>query len=157
MVICRRCQELRPGDDFYVQKRGDRTYIGKTCKRCIKGHAKDYSDGALRRRGGRAGTKMPDRLTDGGMSGAERRAFWATYKMRCGCSDCGTHEWEVLEFDHLPQFEKLFDIGAAVHQTGIYTDQQISDEVAKCEVVCRPCHVKRTGQRKAQRARSYRW
>jgi len=78
------------------------------------------------------------------MSGKERRAYWTDYKRRKGCLDCGERDWRKLQFDHLPQFQKLFDIGSACKSTGVYTDQDIELEVAKCEVVCDQCHLERT-------------
>lgn len=80
------------------------------------------------------------------MTGAERKALWRNYKYDAGCRDCGTRSG-VLEFDHLPQHEKLFTISEAIPRTGLYGDAEIAAEVAKCEVVCAPCHHKRTSGR----------
>lgn len=91
---------------------------------------------------------MPGRLTPGGMTGKERRAYWAAYKAQQGCTDCGCKDSDILEFDHLPGHEKLFTIGEAVMQTGYHSDADIVAEVAKCEVVCNPCHLKRTVSRR---------
>jgi hypothetical protein len=82
-----------------------------------------------------------DRLT-------ERRAFLDAFKIAKGCTDCGyaIHP-AVLEFDHLPQFTKSFDIGRAVYKaawTGIL------EEIAKCEVVCANCHRIRTVERRGE-------
>lgn len=60
------------------------------------------------------------------------------------CADCrhGFHS-SVMEFDHLPQFEKLFNIA----QWRQHNRKEIRAEIAKCEVVCANCHRLRTWER----------
>ena len=43
-----------------------------------------------------------------------------------------------MEFDHLPEFEKLFSVGDC--RRGY---QHTINEAAKCDVVCCKCHEKR--------------
>ena len=75
----------------------------------------------------------------------ERRAILKALKQERGCTDCGYEEdGDVLEFDHLPQYEKSFTIGSAVSNKGIDT---LLKEIEKCEVVCANCHRKRTMSR----------
>lgn len=149
---CRKCRDLRPSDDFYLHEHKGKLYPAKVCNRCVKAYARDEARAVVMRRGL---TKKPaERLTPGGMSGKERRAYWATYKAGKGCADCGETDWRVLEFDHLPEHEKAFTIAHAIKQTGYYSDEDIAAEIAKCEVVCRSCHWARTSQRaRAPRAR----
>ena len=147
LKVCARCDELRPADGFRVYRKPEGDYVSKICRRCLLASTKEGREKVVARRGFR--TKRPKRLTEGGMTGAERRAYWATFKRRAGCTDCGTHDWRVLEFDHLPGFEKLFTIGEAVKLTGFYTDEQIAAEVTKCEVVCNSCHLSRTMMRRS--------
>ena len=62
------------------------------------------------------------------------------------CADCGGR-WPalVMEFDHMPGTEKLFDIGCGpARKWGWRT---IVAEIAKCEVVCPTCHRIRTFRR----------
>lgn len=56
------------------------------------------------------------------------------------CADCGSTEIEVLQFDHLPQYEKKFDVGGPPD----VSQRVLLDEIAKCDVVCPTCHVRRT-------------
>lgn len=84
------------------------------------------------------------------MTGAARKSFWAAYKARKGCADCGDRA-SVLQFDHLPEHTKLFTIANALGRTRIYSDADIAAEVAKCEVVCNSCHVIRTRHRRMVR------
>jgi len=62
------------------------------------------------------------------------------------CVDCGETDIRVLQFDHLPQFEKKFEIGRAI--TGSTRKWEvILEEINKCEVVCANDHLRRTGSR----------
>lgn len=79
---------------------------------------------------------------------AWRREYLDTYKVSRGCTDCGFSEHPAaLEFDHLPQFEKLFDIGRAVYKVAWTA---ILLEIEKCEVVCSNCHRIRTAERRGE-------
>jgi hypothetical protein len=55
-----------------------------------------------------------------------------------GCSDCGTEDIRVLEFDHLG--DKEFGIS----QIRDGAEERLRAEIAKCEVVCANCHRIRT-------------
>lgn len=59
------------------------------------------------------------------------------------CVDCSVSDIRVLEFDHLPGFEKVKDVARMV--TGsTYSWERILEEINKCEVVCANCHRIRT-------------
>jgi len=62
------------------------------------------------------------------------------YKQEHPCVDCREPDTIVLEFDHLPQFEKL--AGVATLTTA--SVQRLWIEIQKCEVVCANCHTRRT-------------
>jgi len=59
-----------------------------------------------------------------------------------GCTDCKNTDIRVLEFDHRPGVEKLFDIGG--DPKGL---NKLLEEIAKCDVVCANCHRIRTIER----------
>ena len=64
---------------------------------------------------------------------------------KSNCTDCNTDDWRLLEFDHLPQFEKKKDISKLMlHGIAIST---IKKEIEKCEIVCCNCHALRTMKR----------
>jgi hypothetical protein len=61
------------------------------------------------------------------------------------CVDCGEADPIVLEFDHRPDENKLFNIGAATSLSmGLAS---VRDEIAKCEVRCANCHRRITYKR----------
>jgi len=49
-----------------------------------------------------------------------------------------------MQWDHLPGFDKIGDISGS--WTG-RSEQEILDEIAKCELVCTNCHTIRTFRR----------
>lgn len=66
-------------------------------------------------------------------------------KLERGCADCGYRGHAVaLDFDHLPGFPKLRNIGRLAKDGG---RARVYAEVAKCEVVCANCHRVRSLQR----------
>ena len=77
----------------------------------------------------------------------ERRLseFITEAKTARGCTDCGYCANPLaLQFDHLPEHEKLFDIGGKTR----YSKAYIQAEIDKCEVVCANCHAIRTHGRR---------
>lgn len=64
------------------------------------------------------------------------------YKESVGCIDCKEkYPHYVLQFDHLPGFEKIDSPSQLFHN---YSRDKAMEEVAKCEVVCANCHMIRT-------------
>lgn len=62
------------------------------------------------------------------------------------CTDCGiSYPSYVMDFDHLPQYEKLFAIGRTI--TYHKSFKALKEELAKCELVCANCHRIRTHNR----------
>ena len=63
------------------------------------------------------------------------------------CTDCGgIFHHSVMDFDHLPQFKKEFELA----KWRKHSRRQIKAEIAKCEVVCSNCHRVRTWRRTHQ-------
>lgn len=61
------------------------------------------------------------------------------------CMDCGEQfPHFVLEFDHRPDEEKLFNISNARKHATI---EEVNTEIAKCDLVCANCHRFRTWSR----------
>lgn len=62
------------------------------------------------------------------------------------CKDCNeTYHYCVMEFDHLPEFKKEFNISRVSQRVG---KQKLLDEINKCDIVCSNCHRIRTYLRK---------
>lgn len=73
-----------------------------------------------------------------------RELVW-DYLLQNPCIDCGESDPRVLEFDHLPEFDKKCNISSAVQ--GARGKKLILDEIKKCEIRCCNCHRKKTAER----------
>jgi len=61
------------------------------------------------------------------------------------CTDCQqTFPVECMDFDHLPKFDKKFNLASMIG----YSAEAIEQELAKCELVCSNCHRIRTAARR---------
>lgn len=76
----------------------------------------------------------------------EKRRLVFEYLLEHPCVDCGETDPIVLEFDHLPGFEKRRDVGTMI-ASGTWSWATILEEIAKCEVVCANDHKRRTSKR----------
>jgi hypothetical protein len=63
------------------------------------------------------------------------------------CEDCdGVFVPLLMDWDHRPEEEKMFDISSAV--SGGWRLDRIKAEIEKCSLVCCWCHVSRTMARR---------
>lgn len=85
----------------------------------------------------------------GRRSALKRRRFLNLLKMERPCYDCGgMFPPAVTDWDHLPQFEKKFNVGA---QQKSFSLEACIDEINKCQLVCSNCHRLRTQARKQKK------
>lgn len=67
------------------------------------------------------------------------------------CADCGKrYETEKMTFDHLPQYKKEGEINYFVR---LKSRRRLFIEMAKCDIVCRPCHDAREINRGRMKAK----
>lgn len=77
---------------------------------------------------------------------ATTRQWLADIKLSSGCVDCGFKKHpDALHFDHLPQYEKKFNVG---RDMGNHGRESILTEINKCEVRCANCHAVKTAERR---------
>jgi hypothetical protein len=75
----------------------------------------------------------------------DKRKWIIRIKENTPCTDCGRYyPHYVMEFDHLPQYEKKFLVSLGCVQRKI---DLIKAEMAKCELVCSNCHRVRSHTR----------
>lgn len=126
---CTKCNETKLLEDFKQKNRQQSSGVVKviqaTCKKCYN---KLYTGRLADKNGWRA---------------KRYRSFIYDYLSCRLCVDCGYSNWIALEFDHLPQYQKLSDISS---MTQLSLDR-IQAEIAKCEVVCSNCHSIRSFKR----------
>ena len=75
----------------------------------------------------------------------ESRKQILEYFLTHPCVDCGEKDLMVLEFDHLPKFEKKHAIANMLYHGSSW--ETILKEITKCEVVCANDHRRRTQKR----------
>jgi hypothetical protein len=133
---------------------------GATCARSAGHGGCHYSAAAIeqQREANRAwGTVLENterhRETSRQYRHVQRRRYKAALramKVASGCVDCGAtpDDASELDFDHLPGFEKVNNVMDLASRTVPWA--QIMAEVAKCEVVCKSCHRRRTRERAAE-------
>jgi hypothetical protein len=125
--FCNRCAQVRPVEDFN-RHRGKRQWWCRDCFReyfRLRGELHRKQVYASRRR-------RVDRA----------REFVRAYLRAHPCGDCGEEDPLVLEFDHLR--DKVMEVSRLVHDGQLTA---LEAEMAKCEVVCRNCHRRRTADR----------
>ena len=70
---------------------------------------------------------------------SELRSWIADYKRTLSCVRCGFKHPAALQFHHVDQNTKKFEIGSAVMlQKSL---RQVQEEIAKCECICANCHA----------------
>jgi hypothetical protein len=78
------------------------------------------------------------------------KKFIRNLKEKDPCVDCGLlHPYYKMQFDHLPQYEKLFTIANFYDYTMDLV--VIINEIRKCELVCANCHTDRTHKRREEK------
>ena len=135
MKQCSRCAVLRPRTDFNRDsRRADQLQV--YCRACSAevSHARYEA---------RVGRSVP--RTSRPVYAVTRGAWLRSLKTGRPCTDCGRlFDRQVMQWDHLPEFNKLGDISGS--WTG-RSEQEILAEIAKCELVCTNCHTIRTFKR----------
>ena len=111
--LCRYCHKYYPESDFGVAlTTKNKVYRRHKCRYCYRATKKELKD---------------------------KYSQWiADYKKENKCSKCGIVDCRVLEFHHLENKNKEFDIGFAIN--GHYGINRIKKEIEKCIILCSNCH-----------------
>ena len=73
---------------------------------------------------------------------ANRRAAW--FAENGPCAKCGS--WERLELDHIDRATKVD------HHIWSWSEKRRAAELAKCQVLCRSCHIDKTREENRSKA-----
>lgn len=73
-------------------------------------------------------------------------AYIENLKRTGGCVDCKNNDYRVLDYDHLPEFEKVIEISLAARNC--WSLKRLDEEIAKCVLRCANCHRIKTWERK---------
>jgi len=125
MKKCANCRQLKPFDQFRLG-----AGVGGRYSYC------------------RACARELDRARSEERAHANRVWVWS-YTSERGCTDCGTKDARVLEFDHVNGKEET----VALMMRDSLLEDLVEEVTKRCEVVCKNCHAIRTHRR----ANNYRW
>lgn len=67
------------------------------------------------------------------------KAWWCNYKNTLKCERCGENHIYCLDFHHLNQSKKEYNISSMIYRYGRKT---VLKEIEKCIVLCKNCHAK---------------
>jgi len=134
---CRNCDKWKEEEEFSWRwkKLGIRQPL---CKECDKVRRRKHYDAHAeeeRARSGQVTTNRRNRAT----------YFIYEYLSNHPCVDCGEYDPAVLTFDHI-RGDKRMDVAAMALEG--YSIEALTEEIAKCEVVCSNCHMRRTSMRR---------
>ncbi len=142
MKRCHACGDELPLDQFPPNRaRGDGRQ--SMCRSCYAKYQRDYhrrrvvEDVEYRERTRKARRERQSRIRRHNHQQLLRH--FADHP----CVDCGEDDHVVLTFDHV-RGEKRFTIADRLHTMRW---ERLLDEIAKCEVVCANCHMRRTATR----------
>lgn len=149
---CSKCGEIKAVSEF--NKNGShRDGLSSHCKNCLNAYAAKYrreNRELVRERFRRSYRKYAVRYKQKMAVYREEnreqirqygRDRMAKYKNGQECQQCGESHQACLEFHHRDPGQKEHDISAMV-RAGKFSDEEILEEIAKCDVLCRNCHAK---------------
>jgi hypothetical protein len=65
--------------------------------------------------------------------------WFKSIKSTKSCVECGESRYELLDFHHIDPSTKITTVSDML---GRYGRSKILDEMAKCEILCKSCHMK---------------
>lgn len=132
--ICNRCDKELPLSNF-CKKVSSLDGLQGFCKVCNSERSKTYYKNNHE--------KHKRVIKDRGHKQKQLiREFLLNLLKNSECKDCQNNDIRVLEFDHLPGFEKKHNVSEMI--TGRYSVLRVQEEINKCEIVCANCHKIRT-------------
>lgn len=137
MRRCIRCTQWKDESEFNIRDK-ERGYLQSVCRDCQQQDSRDRytnnTNGVL---------EMNKQSRQKSKSLAKQFVF--EYLSQNPCVDCGERDIEVLTFDHI-RGEKKWNI-ADIIQHG-YSVETIAAEIAKTDVTCFNCHMRREQKRR---------
>jgi ferredoxin len=136
MKRCARCGEIKDDDDFNWR------YLGimrqSICRECQRLQRREHYERNIDQEKART-----YQVTKRRRENAQR--FIYEYLSYQKCVDCGEYDFSVLTFDHV-RGKKKKEISRMIAD-GDSVDA-ILQEIAKCQVVCSNCHMRREQKRR---------
>lgn len=137
MKQCSICKNLKSVED-YNKNKTKKDGLNTMCKKCSRERSKRYykeNSEVHKVNVQKRNLKQKKVIYD----------FLLSHFAKNPCKDCGNDDVRVLEFDHLPEHKKEFDISLGLKNN--YSKARMQGEIDKCDVVCANCHKIRTVER----------
>ena len=132
MKQCSNCRRILPLEYFSPKS----TLHRKTyCKECQRAYCREH----YRRN---VAAHIQRRMIKSKRYRDRNRRLVVEYLLGHPCVDCGESDILVLDFDHRDGREKQFDISVFVSRGQSW--RRIEAEIAKCDVRCANCHLRKT-------------
>ena len=131
--ICTKCKDKKDIELFNKNKRKPDGY-NNICRECSNARSKQYYNE------NRDHHKTIVMARNKKVAIENRRKIFDYYKSH-PCVDCGEKDPMVLEFDHRDGVDKFDNVSTMIRD---YSWENISKEIAKCDVRCANCHRRRT-------------
>lgn len=131
---CSLCRVTKPLTEFNVRRKS-RDGVQSMCRQCSAERSRRYHQENKRRHINQINKRKA-------LFVARNRQFLLEYLLQHPCADCGESDPLVLEFDHLRD-----KAGNVSYLLLVSSWERISNEIAKCDVVCANCHRRRTQAR----------
>lgn len=137
MKQCKVCKQRKDDDKFTTKNKLNGTTQDE-CKDCCNAYQREWY---------KKNTEIHKQRVSKVKEKQKTEAYKIVYAAKSiPCKDCGrTYPPYIMDFDHLPQYEKKYEISSIAG--GRYPISTLKDEIAKCDVVCSNCHRERTHQR----------
>ena len=134
MKRCTHCNQEKPLTDFNKNK-GRSDGLNSYCRSCHNAHCRTYylEHKVIQKKQISDASKL--------RHSENIKKFWNLLCISV-CKDCGLKDPRVLEFDHLPGYDKSLDVSRML--TSTYSWKTIEIEISKCDIVCANCHRIRT-------------
>lgn len=132
MKRCAKCGQFKDESEFSWRYE-DQGILQKACKTCRKEENAQWYD----RHKDEHRDNVRQRKSD---VREEAQRFVYEYLSYQTCVDCGEYDFAVLTFDHVRGVKKKEISRMVADGDSIRT---IQEEIAKCEVVCFNCHMRR--------------
>ena len=128
MKFCSSCKLEKEDEDFSLNK-SKKSGLSSECKPCHRIKRKAYYEA------NKALEKERTRLVK-----ERKRKQYAELKSKAVCAICGEKHPATLQFHHLDQTEKDFEISVAF-RNGVGLEKILA-EIEKCVILCANCHFK---------------
>lgn len=133
MKRCATCGEFKPEDQYNWRNKLRGKKWG-TCRDCQNGQKRRWYEENRETHKANVYARKSDRQD-------EARQFIWSYLATHPCVDCGETDPSVLEFDHV-RGRKAYTVSKMIGDG--YAIESIKKEIAKCQVRCRNCHMRKT-------------